>query len=190
MNESGDTILQQAQWLSGVQYHVNSGTVTIAINPFIEPLFRKYKQYTETEFAFLCKFSCQYSERLYELLKSLAWDKKPTVDFSTEDLRERLGMKMVRGEKEVNKYPNYNDFERFVIIPSKEDINKYTDLDIDYRVHRGLYNKVDKVIFSVRKKDNYVPLAERIANGEFDTLPELEGQITLFDDDEFDCEEE
>jgi plasmid replication initiation protein len=178
-DENGDTVLRQAPWVIGIDYRAKMGTVTVRLNPLVEPLFRKYKQFTETEFIFLCKFSCQYSERLYELLKSMAF--KPAVDFNIEDLRERLGLKMQNGKKAMNKYPNYNDFEKRVLIPAKDDINIYTDLDIDYRAMRGRYNKVETVVFSIRKKPNYIPLAERIQSRNF---PQLEGQITLFENDE------
>lgn len=177
--EKGLTLLQ-AQWLSAAKYHVKDGTVTIVLNPYVEPIFKRYKQYTETEFAFLCKFSCQYSERLYELLKSLAWDKNPVVDFEIDDLRERLGLKQDGENKSMNKYPNFKDFRLYVLTPAMEDINQYTDLDIDFREKRGQHNKVEQVIFSVHKKPDYIPLAERISNGEFDSIPELDGQVTLF----------
>lgn len=178
--EKGLTLLQ-AQWLSAAKYHLKDGTVTIVLNPYVEPIFKRYKQYTETEFAFLCKFSCQYSERLYELLKSLSWDKNPVVDFEIDDLRERLSLKQ-DGEKKIDKYQNFKDFRARVLAPAMEDINRYTDLDIDFREKRGQHNKVEEVIFSVHRKANYIPLAERISKGEFDNVPELDGQVTLFND--------
>jgi plasmid replication initiation protein len=172
MDEEKGLTLLQAQWLSAAEYHLKEGTVTIVLNPYVEPIFRKYKQYTETEFAFLCKFSCQYSERLYELLKSLAWDKNPVVDFEIDDLRERLGLKQDGEKKAIDKYPNFKDFRARILDPTMEEINQYTDLDIDFREKRGPHNKVERVIFSVRKKANYIPLADRIAKGEFDKAPD------------------
>ena len=149
------THLLQAPWLVGIRYHAKTGTVTIEPNKNLQPFFEG-KPFTDTEFAFLIKFTSQYSERLYEIIKTFAY--KSIADFNLEDLRERL--------KVGKKYPNYNDFKKRVIQPAVDDINEFTDLDIDFREQRGMYNKVDSVVFSIHKKQ--VPkLAKRIENGEF-----------------------
>ncbi len=153
--DSEGTHLLQAPWLVGIRYHAKTGTVTISPNKELQPFFEG-KPFTDTEFAFLIKFTSQYAERLYELIKTFAF--KSIADFNLEDLREKL--------KVGKKYPNYNDFKKRVIQPAVNDINEFTDLDIDFREQRGMYNKVDSVVFSIHKKK--VPkLAKRIENGEF-----------------------
>lgn len=146
----------QCQWLSGIEYHVKTGSVTITPNKLLRPFFEG-KPFTETEFYFLIKFNSQYAERLYEVLKSL--DYKNLVDFDINDLRTRLGLP-------DGKYPNYNNLKKYVLAPAISDICEYTDLDVSIKEKRGLRNKVEYVFFSVKKKS--VPkLAQRIANGEF-----------------------
>lgn len=173
LDDSGKHLLQTS-WVTDVTYHQKTGTVTITPNKKLQMFFDNPKRkYSTTEFYYLVKFTCQYSERLYELLKSL--DFKTIVDFDIEELREKLAVK--------KKYPNYADLLRYVISPAIEDVNKFTDLEIDLREKRGKYNKVTAVIFSVKKKA--VPLLyDREQNGEFSkhTVDEpLEGQILFWD---------
>lgn len=146
---------KQAPWIIDITYHIKNGTVTICPNKALQPFFEG-KPFTDTEFAFLIKFTSQYAERLYEIIKTFAY--KSIADFNVEDLRQKLAV--------GKKYPNYNMFRERVLLPAVNDINEFTDLDIDFREQRGMYNKVDSVVFSIHKKQ--VPkLAKRIENGEF-----------------------
>lgn len=149
--------LMQAAWLSSVTYHAKSGTVTISPNKALQPFFEG-KPFTDTEFAFLIKFTSQYAERLYELLKTFAF--KSIVDFDVEDLRNRLAV--------GTKYKNFSMLKDRVLQPAIDDVNKFTDLDVDIREKRGLYNKVDKVIFSIQQK-NIPKLAKRMDKSEYIT---------------------
>lgn len=159
----------QCQWLSGIEYHVKTGSVTITPNNLLRPFFEG-KPFTETEFYFLIKFNSQYAERLYEILKSL--DYKNLVDFDITDLRTRLGLP-------DSKYPNYAHLKQYVLTPAIKDICEYTDLDVSIKEKRGLRNKVENVFFTVKKKS--VPkLAQRVANGDFPvTLSEDEQAILM-----------
>lgn len=168
-DEDGAHLLQ-CTWLTSVKYHAKKGTVTIAPNKELQPFFDG-KPFTDTEFYFLIKFNSQYSERLYELLKTFAY--KPLVDFDLTDLRTRLGLP-------DSQYPNYANFKTRVLTPAISDICEYTDLDVSIKEQRGLYNKVETVFFTVKKKS--VPkLADRVANGDFPVPLSDEEQALLMD---------
>jgi plasmid replication initiation protein len=155
--DSEGTHLLQCTWLTKIEYHIKTGTVTVAPNKELQPFFDG-KPFTETEYCFLIKFSSQYAERLYEIIKALSY--KPLIDFEISDLKERLYIGA--------KYPNYNDFKKYVLEPAVSDICEYADLDVSIGEQRGLHNKVEKVLFTVEKK-NVPKLSERIANGEFNS---------------------
>lgn len=161
--------LSQVPWLLGITYHAKEGAVTIELNKKLQPFFEG-KPFTETEFYFLIKFTSQYAERLYELIKSLSH--KSIIDFSIVDLRNNLAVSN-------GKYANFNDLKRYVLDPAIQDINKFTDLTISMRESRGRYNKVEIIYFSVRKKA--VPkLAKRVEQGEFNlSLSEQEQEIFI-----------
>lgn len=148
--------LMQAAWLSNITYHAKTGTITITPNPTLKPFFEG-KPFSTSEYYFLIRFTSQYSERLYELLKSL--DYKKVMDFDPDDLAQRLA-----APPSCRK--NYANLKVRVLEPAIKDINEFTDLDVDLREKRGKYNKVTTVFFSVTKKK--VPkLAERVERGEF-----------------------
>lgn len=169
-DETGEQLLQ-APWLVGITYHTREGTVTIEPNKKLQPFFEG-KPFTETEYFFLIRFTCQYSERLYEVLKSL--NHKTIVDFDIDDLRRRLAVT-------EGKYPNYADLKRFVLDPAIKDINEFTDIDIAMKEKRGQYNKVTTVFFSITQKK--IPkLADRVQSGEYSPpLSEADAQRLLFD---------
>jgi len=176
-NPEGGVSLSQIPWLSEIMYNIKEGTVTITPNKNLKRFFDG-KPFTTSEYYFLLKFTSQYSERLYEILKSLSH--KTIIDFDPDDIAVRLGVPQSYRN-------NYADFKRFALEPAIKDINEYTDLDIDIRERRGRYNKVTTVLFSLRQKS--VPkLAERVARGEFvPPLSEEEQEVILrelLDEDE------
>lgn len=148
--------LLQAPWLVGITYHTREGTVTIEPNKKLQPFFEG-KPFSETEFYFLIRFTSAYSERLYEILKSL--NHKTIIDFEVDDLRQRLAVPPTQ-------YKNYNMLRTRVLEPAMRDINEFTDIDIAMREKRGQHNKVTTVIFSLTQKK--VPrLADRVQSGEY-----------------------
>lgn len=166
-DENG-THLLQAPWLVGITYHAREGSVTIEPNKKLQPFFEG-KPFTETEYYFLIRFTSQYSERLYEILKSL--QHKPLADFKTEDLRERLAVPPTQ-------YKNFGDLRRRVLEPAIHDINEYTDLEISMEEKRGDKNRVEVVYFTISKKK--VPkLADRVTAGEFIPPMEEAEQLSL-----------
>jgi plasmid replication initiation protein len=148
--------LLQAAWLKGINYNTKEGSVTITPNEMLKPFFEG-KPFSTSEYYFLIRFTSQYAERLYELLKSLAH--KTVIDFDVTDLATRLAAPPSCRNR-------FNNFLARVLEPAIKDINEFTDLDIQLREKRGQYNKVNTVYFSVTKKK--VPkLADRVERGEF-----------------------
>lgn len=145
-----------APWLSDITYHTKAGSVTITPNKALRKLFEG-KPYTETEFYYLVKFTSQYAERLYEILKS--FDFKDLIDFDIDDLRGRLSIP-------PKQYPNFNMLRTRILTPAIQDINEFTDLTVSLHEKRGARNKVVSVFFTVEKK-SVLPLYDRINAGEF-----------------------
>lgn len=167
-NDEG-THLMQTNWISEFTYHLKQGTVTVTPNKTLQPFFEG-KPYSETEYYFLIKFTSQYAERLYEIIKS--FDHKTSADFEVDELRKRLAVP-------EGQYVNYSMMRKRVLEPAVKDINEYTDLDITMHEKRGARNKVTDVIFTITKRN--VPLLyDRVRAGEFDPpLSDEEQQITL-----------
>lgn len=140
-------------WLTEITYH--KGKVYITPNKAL----RDYivgEPFSTMEYYYLFKFTSQYSARMYELLKSMNF--KPLVDFSIEDLRNRLGIP-------DETYTNYGDLKRRVLTPAINDINKFTDLAVTMK-EKKYKKKVQAILFTLDKKDVGL-LADRVDSGEF-----------------------
>jgi hypothetical protein len=87
--------------------------------------------YCDLDYLILDNIDTGNSVRLYEVFKSFAFKKNFTVTF--EFLREQLGF------KQEGKYKIWKEFNRTVLKPAVEVINKYREFDIEvqYKKTRG-----------------------------------------------------
>lgn len=158
---------KQAPWVISVDYHLKEGTITISPNPELKLLFDG-KPYTDTEFYFLIKFKCQYSERMYEIFNSFA-GMKEIIDFNLSEIRARLSLR-------ENQYKNYNMLKQRVLEPAIEELNHFTDLEISLVKEQKIsHGKVDRLFFVIKKK-NIPKLYDRLMKT---SEPALEGTPPL-----------
>ena len=86
----------------------------------------------------------KYSIRVYELLKQ--YGKIGKRNFDLVELKRILAL-------EENQYARIYDFERFVLKPSIEEINKYTDLNVSYeKIKKG--RKVVGIKYTIDSKED------------------------------------
>ena len=118
------------------------------------PFLLKLKQnFTQYEIIWTLHFKSKYSIRLYELVKSIhyreleLYKKKYTV----------CGLKkLLDGEK----YKEYRDFKRRVLVPAIDEINQYSDKTVSFEeVRRG--RKVVAIEFTISSKDSLAALKIR-----------------------------
>ena len=96
------------------------------------------------------------SVRIYELLKSYAYQKSKT--FGLDELKRLL---MVDGIESYNRFP---DFRRKVLEIAVKEINKLTDLNVSYEaIKKG--RKVDKLKFRIETKESIPQLFARLETG-------------------------
>ena len=64
-----------------------------------------------------------------------------------------------------NKYLQYKEMQRNVINSSVKEINKYTDLDVEYTtIKQG--RSISKLVFTIKEKSGYQMTWELILNQE------------------------
>ena len=104
-----------------------------------------------------------FSVRIYELMKSYAFQKSKT--FEVDELKRLL---MVEDVKSYDRFP---DFRRKVLEKAQKEINELTDLNIYYEpITKG--RKVVKVKFRIEQKN---PMERMLAGATAnDRLGELE----------------
>ncbi|NMA58770.1 replication initiation protein [Clostridium cochlearium] len=101
------------------------------------------KHFTQYQIENILRLNSRYSIRLYEIMKRWEFTEKKEVEINLEELRNYLGVE--------EKYSRFYDFERWVLKVAKEEINKYTDLEIDYEKIKTRQS-ITSVLFFIRSK--------------------------------------
>ena len=152
-----------------------SSAETSEKNDFIELSFdKKLKPYliqlkgcfTEYQLQNILKLNSGYSIRIYELLKQKEDFKNRKCEI--DELKEFLGL--------TEKYERFYDFERYVLKVAKKEINKHTDIDIDYeKIKKGrrithikffiqpsVVDKESEVLEKLYDENDYKKLKEKL----------------------------
>lgn len=111
------------RWLSYVKINKNSEKVLIEIDRTIAPfLFDLKEKFTQYQLYNILAMKSAFSVRIYELLKSYAFQKSKTFDL--DELKRLL---MVENVKSYVRFP---DFRRKVLEKAQEEINALTDITV------------------------------------------------------------
>ena len=152
-------------WLAKATINKGSGKIKIKfdedLQDYIMGLLTNYTQY---ELLSTLPMKSQYSFRLYELLKSYAFQKRHK--FEIDDIKQRLA---------AEHYVNFKDFRKKVLEYGIREINLYTDLEVSYDVETH-GRKVVAVIFEMQQRDEWGCL---LAAGRAEQ--EIDGQMSLSD---------
>lgn len=148
-------------WLDVVRVNKKSGKVTIAFHrdmmPFLLELAKQAEEngifYTGYTLQYVLPMSSQYSPRLYEILKSYQKNNKRWF-FEIDELKYLL---------DCQNYDRWPDLRRFVIEPAVEEINKYTDLNIEYTTEKE-GRKIVRIEFFMETKKKRELHATMLAN--------------------------
>jgi len=126
------------------KYNDGRGSYCIKFSPdMVNCLNDLKKGFTILDINYLLNFKSIYSVRLYEILKQYEKLKKRKVNI--DDLKFLLGIE--------DKYSRYYNFKKRALEPAIADINKNTDIYIEYEeVKNG--KSVENLIFTISKTNN------------------------------------
>ncbi|MBR4407307.1 MAG: replication initiation protein [Clostridia bacterium] len=135
-------------WIGDADILPLRGTVKITFNKNMEPyLFDLKERYTSYRLQNVLIFKNKYAIRLYEILRSYTTQKlldsfvEREASFKVDELRQLL---------QVDFYPRWADFQRFIIKPAVEEINSYSeDIHIEYDTYRGDGRKITTICFII-----------------------------------------
>lgn len=158
LDEHGDEVT--VSWLQKVRIVKRSGKIEVRLDDDLQKyILGLFSNYTQYQLISILPMKHAYSVRMYELLKSYAWQEGALLD--VEKLKETLQCKY---------YTNFKDFRRTVIETAVEEINRYTDLEVSWEpIRKG--KRVEKLRFEIRKQNMY----ERYDNYHA-ALHELDGE--------------
>ena len=117
------------RWVSGISYVEGAGVLKLRFSPEIVPLITRLEQnFTSYELEQVKSLNV-YATRLYELL--VCWrstGKTPIIEI--EDFRSKIGVL-------PTEYKLMSDFKKRVFEPAIQQINKNTDLTVNYDQHKS-----------------------------------------------------
>ena len=140
------------------------------IFPFIKDLLERYQEtgqgYTSYMLQSVLPMKSKYSIRLYEIFKSkIKGDRYVEWFFELDDLKKIL---------ECTNYTRYPDFRRKVIEPAIEEINKFSDLLVEYYTTEK--RNISRLYFKISRKTK-----EEIMQAHKDSLTALDGAVHYWD---------
>lgn len=168
-------------WIEKPFIYPDKGKVKIRLDRDMIPYLLQLKEnFTKYELIAVLALKSKFSLRLYELLKS--YEYMGYFKITVEKLREML---MLESE-----YPKMADFKRYVIDKSLDEINRFTDIEIEYTpIKEG--RAITAFEFTIQKAndwDGQYHAAQLYLNG---TIPsrhqqnkdfeELKNQMKLWD---------
>lgn len=141
--KKGDSELVTS-WLSSMEYLRNEGTIELEFSRKLIPYLLQLKEkFTRYELKNVLYLKNKYSIRVYELMKQ--YEKISKREIKLEDFRKCLGIA-------ENEYSRFSNFESRVLKTTKDEINKFTDLIIDYeKIKTG--RRITSLLFTIKSKN-------------------------------------
>lgn len=138
--------------------------------PYLKDLLETYQAtgqgYTSYILQSVLPMKSKYSIRLYEILKAkIKNNNRLEWYYYIDDLKNIL---------ECTSYKRYPDFRRYVIEPAIEEINKYTDLLVEFYTLEK--RSISKIYFNICRKSK-----EELIQTQKNTLTILDGAIHYWD---------
>ncbi len=131
------------RWINKTWINPGSGKIEVRLDEDIQRfIIGLISDYTQYSLLYVLPMKSSYSMRVYELLKSYAYQK--TYTFDTDQLKRQLGVS--------EHYKNFKDFRKCVLEVATKEINLYTDLEVSWEpITKG--RKVIQVKFYIRVRD-------------------------------------
>ena len=131
-------------WLSSIDYVKASGMVELEFSEKLIPYLLQLKErFTRYQLKNILSLKNKHSIRIYELMKQYQTIGHRT--FTIDELKELLMLD--------EKYTEFKNFNRFVIKQTMEEINEYTDINIDFELIKKGRNVVS-IKYIIKSKDD------------------------------------
>lgn len=109
-------------YFSYIKYHFDTGILDVRMPRETQFFLMNYKTgFTPIEFINMVKLKSKYAKILYLFFRSYR-DGVDHTDYTLEHLRQLLGLE--------DKYPDWYNFKRYVLIPAMKEINEKSDISV------------------------------------------------------------
>ena len=138
-----DTLVR---WLESPKINRTTHQISVRLDRALMPYLLQLKQnFTQYELRWTLKFDSKYSNRLYELLKSVYYN-------SLEPYSYTFDLALLRQQIDAAKYKTWQDFKARALEPAIAEINKFSDLNVTYEAKKT-GRAVTKIKFTMETKD-------------------------------------
>ena len=170
-----DSSIEWFSWLDKVSVNTKNFVYTVYLHEEVKPYFvdiqnvfaRTGYGYTACSVSAVMRMKGLYSARMYELIKSylnlgrwavrvdelrkLLTPKDPSESPGGKSKSRKAGRRSTNLEES---YKEFKDFNKFVLKPAIEEINRLSDIyiDEDFQKIRNREKKVEKLVFTMHKK--------------------------------------
>lgn len=168
-----DEKLFKFRWFSEAEYVHGEGKVRVLLNTNLKQYLIDLKEhFTEYELYNILALKSKYSIRLFELFKSYSY--QSFISFEIEKLKHLLFLD--------DNYKNFAHLKKYVLDKAIGEINKYTELEVEYKtITKG--RKVVEIAFYIKRKgtlDSYISYRNTIDKINEDN-GQIKGQVTIYD---------
>lgn len=131
------------RWLERLEIDKYETTVSLRLDDRLKPyLLTLQENFTIFNFGSTLLMKSKHSIRLLEIFAS--YKSLGIVEFTIDELKETL---------ECGEYTEYKDFRRYVIDKALEEINKYSEITVEYKpIKHG--RSVYSLLFTITEKSN------------------------------------
>lgn len=147
--------IRQFAWLRNEVEICNDGTMKYQYTSIVqEHLFELKERFTGYQLLNVMNLQSKYAIRLFEILKS--YESLGACELLIDNLKKELGATYRENENSewIEKYPNFYDFEKRVLIPAQNEINLVCrDFTFSYKVGRRVNRKAHTLVFTIRPRD-------------------------------------
>lgn len=133
-------------WLNKVVLDRRTNTFEISFSTDMLPYLYDLKtRYTSYALSNVLAMESKYGIRLYELLKSYQHTYDGEVTFDLNELKERI---------DATTYKRYPDFKRRVLDIATQDINEYSDINVEYKAFSENGGRgIDTINFKIKEPE-------------------------------------
>jgi plasmid replication initiation protein len=152
-------------WVSSFEYFAKSGEMELCFDPKLKPYLLKLQgHFATSDIRQIFQLSSEYAKRIYTIFKQ--WEKVGNYTIEVSEWQKIL---------EVPKTQlMYGEFKRKILEVAKDQINKNTDLHVDYKeIKTG--RKITHLEWTIKKKSGTQTTLGDFSSAEIDTRISKEG---------------
>lgn len=140
-------------WFEYIRNHEEEHVFYMKLNNHLETYLMNLKRnFTVYKLGYSLMLGCPTSILLYDFFKTNAF--KRTFEINISDLKAYLSLYIFDEHGNIihEKYPEFKKFSARILRPAIEEINRLTDIDVEYEMIKGIGNKASKISFTVKDK--------------------------------------